>query len=334
MLLCWGMSNALFHGNALAQQPATQNKSWMDSISSGVKSGFSKVGNALTPSSKSATPAPSREDDAISLKSKSKAGPELYVAVARLYEQSGKPADAERQYVAALKLSPNYLPALLGYAQLKDRLGLPDDSLRLYEQAAKAYPREPSVYNNMGLCYARCKRYDQAVAAMARAVQLAPHNARYRNNIAAILVEQGRLDEAFAQLKEMHGEAAAYYNMGYLLNSKGRTDVATRYFSLALRADPSMTAAERWLQHLQRTATRQRLPQHPAAEGVKIIVPPPTEQPAPRRLPPIPSAEPATNGPALPGISPSHASPPVTSFPDAPMPPDRNPAVRPLPRTE
>ena len=51
------------------------------------------------------------------------------MAVARLYEQSGKPAEAEQQYLLALKEKPDYLPALLGYAQLKERLGQPDDAI-------------------------------------------------------------------------------------------------------------------------------------------------------------------------------------------------------------
>ena len=100
---------------ALAQQPNDpSNESRTSSISSGVKRGFSKIGHAFDPSPAAKTPPP--EDDAVSLKGKSKPGPELYVAVARLYEQSGKAADAEQQYLAALKLKSDYLPALLGYA--------------------------------------------------------------------------------------------------------------------------------------------------------------------------------------------------------------------------
>ena len=187
---------------ALAQQPAaSENKSWWDSITSPVKKGFSKIGDALNPNSKPAAKAPGAEDDAISLKSKGKPGPGLYVAVARLYEQSGKLADAEQQYLLALKEKPDYLPALLGYAQLKEQLGQPDDAMRLYQRAAKAYPREASVYNNMGLYYARLGRADEAVGILTRAVELAPKNPRYRNNIATVLVDQGRLREAFAHLQ-------------------------------------------------------------------------------------------------------------------------------------
>ena len=132
-----------------------------------------------------------------------------------------------------MKTKPDYLPALLGYAQLEEQRGQPDDALRLYQRAAKASPREASVYNNMGLYYARLGRANEAVRRLPRAVELAPKNPRYRNNIAAVLVDQGRLREAFTHLQEVHGEAAAYYNMGYLLNKKGQTQAAMQHFVLA-----------------------------------------------------------------------------------------------------
>jgi tetratricopeptide (TPR) repeat protein len=350
---------------AFAQQTNDQNsqsgQSWGGSITSGVKSGFSKIGHALNPAPPSKAPAP--EDDAVSLKSKSKPGPELYVAIARLYEESGKPADAEQEYQLALadKDKPDYLPALLGYARLKEQLGHAEDAISLYQRAVKVYPKQAAVHNNLGLCYAREGRLDDAAAAMTRAVQLDPKNARYRNNIATVLVDQGKLREAFGHLQQVHGEAAAYYNMGYLLNKKGQTQAAIQHFSLALRADPSMAPAQRWIDYLQKT-TQARLPQHPMAAGLRIasekrepealrppdfpdsrqggaqrtptfLAPRPERDSAsmPRRLPPCPSGEPESDGPTLPGISYDRGEGPT--MPSAPLPPpSTNSAVRHLPQ--
>jgi tetratricopeptide (TPR) repeat protein len=322
---------------ALAQQQAaSENTSWWGSITSPVKKGFSKIGEVFSPSSKPAAKPPGTEDDAISLKNTSKPGPGLYVAVAHLYEQQSKFADAEQQYLLALKEKPDYLPALLGYAQLEEQRGQPDEALRLYQRAAKAYPRDAAVYNNMGLYYAKLGRANEAVGALSHAVELAPKNPRYRNNIATVLVDQGRLREAFMHLQETHGEAAAYYNLGFLLNKKGQTQAAMQHFALALKADPSMVAAQRWLDYLQRSVTRERLPQHPASSGVKIIservreeASAPAPEPSPRRLPPIPSSEAGSEGPSLPGISRDRSA-----VPAAPMPPPSRGAVQSWPRTE
>ena len=353
---------------ALAQQPNDPaNQSWAGSISSGVKSGFSKMGHALDPSPP-AKPAIA-EDDAISLKNNGRPGPELYVAIARLYEQSGKTDDAEQQYQAALnvKEKPDYLPALLGYARLKEQLGQTNDASWLYQRAVKVYPKKAPVHNYIGLFCARQGRLDEAVASMTIAIQLAPKNPLYRNNIATVLVDQGKFRDAFAHLKEVHGEAAAYYNMGYLLNKKGQTQAALQHFALALRADPSMIPAQRWIEYLQKTTTQARLPQHPVAGGLRItnekcepyashdvivsdsprngaertptsstetperdVSSMPPNAPTPRRLPPIPSSQPESAGPALPGIFYDRSE--TGEIPSAPLPPPTaNPTVRHLP---
>jgi tetratricopeptide (TPR) repeat protein len=316
--------------DAHAQQSASSSdKSWTESVTSPFKQGFDKLGRALNP--QPATPGHAiAEDDAISLKHKSKAGPELYVAIARLYEQSGKTAEAEQQYQAALKEFPNNLPALLGYARLKDSLGKSTEAIQLYQRAAKAYPQQASVHNNLGLCYAQQNRLDEAAAAMSRAIQLEPKNPLYRNNIATVLVDRGNPREAFVHLREVHGDAAAHYNTGYLLTKKGQTQAAIQQFTLALRTDPSMVAAQRWVDYLQRSTAEARLPP-PMTAAVKIISPPPAMPPdaaALQRLPPTTLRDSASNGSTLPGIS---FDPSAT--PTAPMPPGpADTALRPLPR--
>lgn len=79
--------------------------------------------------------------DPVSVFTTAKPGVELYVAVARLYEESGRLAEAEQQYKKGLKESPDDLRPLLGYARLKDRLGQTEESLNLYRKAVKAHPR-------------------------------------------------------------------------------------------------------------------------------------------------------------------------------------------------
>ncbi len=267
---------------AAAQDTSSADKSWADSITSP----FKKLGQAVTP--KRTTTVSAAADDPVSLKSKSKADADLYVAVAQLYEQGGKLADAAQQYELALRDKPDHLPALLGYAQLKDRMEKPSEALELYQRASKVHPKEASAHNNLGLYYARHGQLDEAVAAMNRAIQLDPKNPLYRNNIAGVLVDQNRVREALAQLREAHAEAAAYYNLGYLLNKKGQTQAAMQQFRSALKADPSLESAQRWLEYLQRTTAQTQAPPRPM----------PTEA---ATNGPLVLTEPVTNGrPALP----------------------------------
>lgn len=300
--------------------PATGTTSWTDSVSNGVKQGWNKLGQVVNPK---LAPAPCPEDDAVSLKTKAKAGPDLYVAVARLYEESNKLAEAEQHYQSALREYPDHLPALLGYAQLKERLERPDDALRLYQRALKAHAQNAAVHNNIGLCHARQGRLDDAIAALTRAVQLDPKNRLYRNNLAAVLVDRGRPHDAFAYLRETHGEATAYYNVGYLLNKRGQTQAAIQQFNLALRADPSLESARRWVDYLQGGAAQAqpRKVSEPARISSRPVMPPSDvllspEASTPRRLPPVTTREPQAEVAPLPGIS--YDRPAATA---APMPP-------------
>jgi tetratricopeptide (TPR) repeat protein len=172
---------------------------------------------------------------------------------------------------------------------------------------------------------------------VSRAVQLDPKNPLYRNNIATVLVDKGEVREAFGHLREVHSDAAAYYNIGYLLNKKGQPQAAMQSFALAVKADPSMDAARRWLEYLQRTTAQARLSQLPMSTGVRVTSPPATpqvdalsqrEEPTPQRLPPTTLSKPTSEGPTLPGISYDWSAAPAAPMP----PPSTNSAVRPLPR--
>ena len=144
---------------------------------------------------------------------------------------------------------------------------------------------------------------------MSRAIQLEPRNPLYRNNFAAVLVDQGRVGEAFEQLRSVHGAAGAYYNVGYLLNKKGQTQEALQYFALALQADPSLAPARRVVR-LSATTDRSgtlaeargcgrdgRQPRGRCAGGAALVTqeplrvsqasaPMPPDTPLPQRLPP------------------------------------------------
>ncbi len=290
--------------------------------------GFDKLTNAIT-----LKPTVVPAADPISLQTKAKPGPELYVRVARLNEQTGKLGGAAQNYQKALKIRPNYPGALLGYARLKDRTGDAAGANRLYRQAAKAHPKNAAVFNNLGLFQARHRMLDKAADSLAQAIRLQPKVVKYRNNLATLLVEKGRYKEAFMHLQVVHGEAVAYYNLGFLLEKKGEINKAALHYSVAARKNPALVESGQALARLQSTARR---PQVPPAAGPQV---PPSRvaplPPAPRRaglgvrqLPPAPSEHEQIN-----------RKPPRLTIPSYPqrLPPtstrsSRNPAVAPLPQ--
>jgi tetratricopeptide (TPR) repeat protein len=306
------------------------------------KDGWEKLSGAF--SSKKAPPAETL-DDSVSLSGRARPTANTYVAIARLYEQSGKLAEAEKQYQVALKENAKDLAAMLGYARLKERQGKPDEAVALYRKAAKTFPQEAAVFNNLGLCHARRGAFDDAVQALGRATLLQPKNVLYRNNIATVLVEMNRMQEAYSHLRVVHAEPACYYNLGFLLNKKGKTQEAAQHFAVAWQLDPSMAQAKEWLERLGVP-----LPQpKPSMVAPRQQLPPPVQERAPEHVGQRPLSPTNPHGvrpvppPSLPdkarGLDPLPADglPPMPSEAGSPMPLPpvnnalREPEIAPLP---
>ena len=226
------------------------------------------------------------------MKTPPKVGVELYVAVARLYVESGKFTEAEEQYQQAMKMAPGDIRVLLGYAMLKDQVNQPQEALNFYKQAQQKHPKDPSVYNDLAVHYVRFGMLREAIEAGRRAADLRPREARYRNNLAAIYVEARMPQEAFKQLREVYDEPVSHYDLGFLLNKCGMKAAALQEFTIALQLSPGMTVARQWVERL----SRERGESGPAAVG---MAPPPAQPPTvatfqPVAVPPALPAPPST----------------------------------------
>ena len=113
----------------------------------------------------------------------------------------------------------------------------------------------------------------EAIEAAQHAVDLRPREPRYRNNLAALLVEAGMPQEAFKQLREVYDEPVAHYDLGFLLNKRGMKAAALQEFTIALRLSPGMTLARQWMERL----SRERGESSPAVTGTMS---PPGQAPA------------------------------------------------------
>jgi Tfp pilus assembly protein PilF len=305
---------------------------------------------------KSSTPAPpandasQNPDDPMLLKNgPKKPGVELYIAVARLYTETGKYAEAEDQYQQAKKAAPDDIRVLLGYAVLKDQMNRPDEALKLYREAEKKHPKEPAVYNNLAVHFIRYGMVPEAIEAARHAVDLHPQEPRYRNNLAALLVEAGQPQEAFKQLRAVYDEPIAHYNLGFLFNKRGLKPAALQEFTTALQMSPGMGLARQWVERLSReraeheTTAMNTMPQRPAAIDMRapaypqnyappaMIAPQPPQYAPPqyRVAGPAPALAPYPTAQQYP---PQQYQPPQTQAPNSvPLTASRAPDMRMLP---
>ncbi len=232
-------------------------QSWTDKLASGFKSGTSKLAAMSAP------------DDGIEreniLAPKKKPSPGPYVALGELQERQGDIAAAEAQLQKALAIDPNYLPALLAYAHLEDRQRNFQAALRHYNRALKKHDKNASVHNDMGLCFHRHNKLNDAAKSLSKAVELDPDSKLYRANLAAVYVDQGKKSEALDQLVHAHGQPVGHYNLAYLLMQKKETAAALHHFKEAARLDPTFGEARQWVAQLQPPVNQfsPALPQQP-----------------------------------------------------------------------
>jgi tetratricopeptide (TPR) repeat protein len=203
-------------------------------------------------SQKKAAAAPDRKTDPISLDYPS--GPptsNLYLSMAQLSDRSGKTEHARSMYQQSLSIEPTNLDALLGLARLEDREGRLNEALKIYQQAAAAHPQNAKALNDLGLCYARSGQLPASAKTLDQAVRLQPKKALYRNNIAKVLVEIDRVDEAVGHLSSVHPPAIAQYNTGVLLQQRGKTTEAIHFLTAASHIDPQLQPAHALLAELR-----------------------------------------------------------------------------------
>jgi tetratricopeptide (TPR) repeat protein len=172
---------------------------------------------------------------------------ELYLSTGRVHETSGRIDLAIEQYRKALQVEPYHLEATLSLAHLYDRQGKFAEATKLYQQATQRDPNRAAAFNDLGLCHFRQGQYGPALGALTRAVELQPTRKLYRNNLATLLVEMDRPEEALAHLKAVHPPAVAHYNLGYLHSQAGQREQAVAQFRLALAEDPEFAAAGQWM---------------------------------------------------------------------------------------
>lgn len=118
----------------------------------------------------------------------------------------GQREAARGELEAALRLDPYFTPAAANLADLYREMGRDDLGETVLMRALERDAASADLHHALGLLRARQRRYPEALAALSRAAQLAPDEARYRYAEAVALDSVGRRAEAIAVL-ERYGAA-------------------------------------------------------------------------------------------------------------------------------
>jgi Flp pilus assembly protein TadD len=127
--------------------------------------------------------------------------PESHVNLGIVNVKRGRLEEARRDYDAALRLAPWFLPAHVNLADLLRLQGRDEEGEAVLRRALRVDPGAASVHHALGLLLVRRKRPAEALAELARAVELAPRSPDFAYAYAIGLHSAGRADAALAVLE-------------------------------------------------------------------------------------------------------------------------------------
>ena len=110
-------------------------------------------------------------------------------------------AEAEAEFLNALKANPRSVEAATELAELKRSQSKFDEALTFYAQAEQSGPLSYEVAYGIGACYTYKQDYPQAVEWLRKAVSLAPDAAAGRFALGNALFQGGQLESAIPELK-------------------------------------------------------------------------------------------------------------------------------------
>ena len=105
---------------------------------------------------------------------------------------------AEREYLRALKLNPNYATAHQWYGEFLVFMGRTEDSLKALRRAKELDPLSPIINTQVGYPYFCARQYDAAIVEFKKALELEPNFAPALNYLARSYELKGMVDEAMA----------------------------------------------------------------------------------------------------------------------------------------
>ena len=131
-----------------------------------------------------------------------------------------------------------------------DRLGNLGEAERFYRLAIAADPTSAAAVNDLALCLARQGQLDSSAKTFMKAIGMRPDKPLYRNNIATVLVEMNLIEDAKSHLLTVYSPSTASYNLGHLLNNRGKKEEAVRQFQAAIAEDPTFAPAQEMIASL------------------------------------------------------------------------------------
>jgi tetratricopeptide (TPR) repeat protein len=150
---------------------------------------------------------------------------------------------ARKAYQQALSLDSKCLPAYQGLARLYVAMKDYQHAVTTYQEAQRHFPKEPSLYYELGMCYGQQKQWEPALQNLSKAAELDPENRLFNNILGYATARAGRYDESVKVFQRLETEQEANYRVAWMLKHVNEPELARQHLIVALQKDPQMESA-------------------------------------------------------------------------------------------
>lgn len=175
----------------------------------------------------------------------------LDLKYAQVAASKGHITEARPAFERVLTDNPKSVEATLGLARIDQLSGRTTAAEEGFQKALQLDGSNPVVLDAAGQFYQSVGDWTRAIQHFNSATLASPANTTYRYNLAVALARTGQVDEARPHFVRSVGDAAADYNIGYILFDDEQYDRAERYFRTALVKNPSLEEATDMLAEIQ-----------------------------------------------------------------------------------
>jgi tetratricopeptide (TPR) repeat protein len=157
------------------------------------------------------------------------------------------PGDFWTNYQLGFELYKEVFPRAAYRPARAEELPTLSEAVRFYAVATALHPRNPVLYNTLGIALKARGDVAGAIAAYRRAIELDPRYVKAYNNLALALKARGDAAGAIAAFRRTleldPTYAGAHTGLGDVLATQGKTDEAIAAYHRALKLDPKNAGA-------------------------------------------------------------------------------------------
>lgn len=197
---------------------------------------------------------------------------DLQISMGRVAERQGNLEEAMACYRSALNHDKHRTDAYARLAVLHDKQGKFRESAELYQKALASRPGDPEIFCDLGYSMYLQRRWAEAEMNLKQAIALKPEFPRAHNNLALIMVQDNRLDEALAEFTKGGSQPSqAHRNVAFALTMDQRWETARAEYQRALELDPASELARSSLNELNALVARRAPARQPIEQDSKVM---------------------------------------------------------------